>query len=297
MPTKNKILLIEKNEKLYNLITDNIPDVSIEISKSDNAINKLINAPTEFDLIIITLNIDKKVKLNLIKQILSDNTLKFLNIIVEIPELNVQERTDYIASGARYCFTLKDKEFTLSVIKKALLDSQKLKNILQEIALAKNMEKATFKIKTLEEAHALADFLSQVCENQKYALMGITELLINAIEHGNLSMSYEEKTKASVSKNWLELIAEKQTLPENINKYVTVEYIKNNKNKEITIKITDEGQGFDWRKFQNLDNKRKLDTHGRGIFLAKNLAFTSLEYIGKGNTAIAKLKIKAAFTL
>ncbi len=50
----------------------------------------------------------------------------------------------------------------------------------------------------------------------------------------------------------------------------------------MQLRVEDEGKGFNWKALKNaaIDNQ---STQGRGIFMAKNLAFKSLEYSEKGN--------------
>ena len=56
------------------------------------------------------------------------------------------------------------------------------------------------------------------------------------------------------------------------------------------VNILDEGQGFDWKEYMDIDPSRALETHGRGIAQANKISFDNLEYSPKGNavTAIAR---------
>ena len=111
--------------------------------------------------------------------------------------------------------------------------------------------------------------------------LGLNELIINSVEHGNLEISSEEKQKAFEDNKLLHLYNTKLKEPELANRTIT---IKLNITKEIIeLEITDEGKGFDWRKISNpltSDNIEKLA--GKGVFLSKYY-FDELEYKGKGN--------------
>lgn len=146
-----------------------------------------------------------------------------------------------------------------------------------------------FRFKKLQEAHLLAEFLAEACPNPRLAIMGITEILVNALEHGNLGISFEEKSKLQLEENWLDEIDKRLNLPEHINQFVEVEYRR--MEKTIEIKVTDQGEGFDWKKFQDPVNKTLLSTHGRGILLAKSLAFSKLEYSEKGNVVTGTISL------
>jgi anti-sigma regulatory factor (Ser/Thr protein kinase) len=147
--------------------------------------------------------------------------------------------------------------------------------------IAQFMLEGHFRFRQLSEAYLLAQFLAAACPNPRLAAMGITEILVNAVEHGNLGISFEEKSTLQMKANWLEEINRRLNLPAHINQFVEVKLTRTET--EIRITVTDQGTGFDWQRYQSETN-HSFDIHGRGIFLAKSLAFKRLEYTGTGNT-------------
>lgn len=106
------------------------------------------------------------------------------------------------------------------------------------------------------------------------------ELLMNAVEHGNLNITYDEKTK------WLEqggdilsLIEKKNKEPENRKKKIKISYAV--RKKASAFRIQDEGNGFDWRKYLNKKPDDE-ELHGRGISLSKS-CIHQIAYNEKGN--------------
>ena len=57
-------------------------------------------------------------------------------------------------------------------------------------------------------------------------MIGLVELMINAIEHGNLGITYEEKTDLLDSNLWSVEVNRRIRLEENKNKYAVVTYQK-----------------------------------------------------------------------
>ena len=113
--------------------------------------------------------------------------------------------------------------------------------------------------------------------------IALREIIINAIEHGNLDISFEEKTQALIEDRYFELIRERQFEPQNIDKKVTIEYSVS-KEKVMYI-VSDEGQGFNFDNYMDgsADNPNEsFLTHGRGIMMTKN-AFDEIIYSKKGN--------------
>lgn len=287
---QHRILIIgQKAEGISSFIKKNIKDAVIDSHSADDSLDILVNDPHFYDLIIITAHVKAEDKIKFIHTVQSCSDLRFLTIAVEVENLNSSELDVYIKAGARYCFDQDDPEFELLVIKKALLDSDKIKSIPTDLNIMDTVTDASFTFKTLEEAKALGNFIASGCPNPKLARLGIIELFINAVEHGNLEIDYHEKTKIYDKNNWEKHIKEKLNLPENKDKVVTVHYTKSPN--EIKLRIEDQGKGFEWKKFQELSDSRKLDIHGRGVFLATSLSFSTLEYEGKGNIVNAKIKM------
>jgi len=116
--------------------------------------------------------------------------------------------------------------------------------------------------------------------------IGVREMIINAIEHGNLNISFDEKSTETMSGNYMEFIAARQQEPEHREKKVHIEFSLTPE--RAMYKITDMGEGFDHaeviKKIKDKANSEML-AHGRGITMAMNL-FDEVMYNQKGNQVL-----------
>ncbi len=116
--------------------------------------------------------------------------------------------------------------------------------------------------------------------------IALREMIINAIEHGNLGVSFDEKSQATLNDNYFEYIMQRQNDPRFKNKRVNIEYMI--KADRAVYKITDEGDGFDHQSHFNKDaddpNENML-MHGRGITMTREI-FDRIEYNKKGNQVL-----------
>lgn len=122
--------------------------------------------------------------------------------------------------------------------------------------------------------------------------MSLSELLNNALEHGNLEISYEEKTKWMMENGEIiSLINQKRQDPKYKDRKIAISYILNQDFCSFTIR--DDGNGFDWRKFtekkEESPDTENLELHGRGIALSSEM-IGHLEYNEKGNQVTLKIK-------
>jgi hypothetical protein len=60
---------------------------------------------------------------------------------------------------------------------------------------------------------------------------------------------------------------------------------------EVRFTIRDEGKGFDWKKYLEVQPQRAFDNHGRGIAIARAMSFCSVEYRGSGNEVVAVVRL------
>jgi anti-sigma regulatory factor (Ser/Thr protein kinase) len=154
------------------------------------------------------------------------------------------------------------------------------------ISLLKN---AIFQFRTFQEATLLSNFLAQTCPKPVLTDIALSEIFMNAIEHGNLELSYQLKTQLQKENRWLTEIEHRLTLPEYKHKVVTLAYTRTSK--ELIFKITDQGKGFDWQNFKKNIPQYNEELHGRGLAIIQECVFHRIEYQGKGNEVICTINL------
>jgi len=142
--------------------------------------------------------------------------------------------------------------------------------------------KEEYKIQTLEDAQQLSVSIANNTSKPNENLV-ICELLNNAIEHGNLGITYDEKSDLIEKDIFLEEIERRQNLLENRDKYAEV-VIKKCLEGGMVVTIIDQGKGFDFNKYLSIDNSRLFESHGRGIAIANTIL--KIQYLDKGNKVV-----------
>jgi anti-sigma regulatory factor (Ser/Thr protein kinase) len=140
---------------------------------------------------------------------------------------------------------------------------------------------AQHRFRTLEEARELSRILACFFPEPARAFHGLSELLFNAIEHGNLSIGFDEKTALLRQGKWHETIATRLELAPFAYRQASAELQIDEGS--VSVVIRDEGEGFDWRPFMNFAPERLSIPNGRGIASARLFAFCHMEYRGEGN--------------
>jgi PAS domain S-box-containing protein len=132
-------------------------------------------------------------------------------------------------------------------------------------------------------------------ETSAFLMVCLREIVLNAVEHGNLEIGFEEKSEAQRNGTYFEFILRRQKEKPYSDRRVAVEYSITPE--RATFRVTDDGNGFDHGRFASPDPRDLSVTvleHGRGIFMARN-AFDKLIYNEKGNqvTLVKYLKRNA----
>lgn len=149
--------------------------------------------------------------------------------------------------------------------------------------------KIHFHFRTLEEAHRLANMLSNLYPEPERVVYGLREMLINAVEHGNLGICFARKAELLQRNQWVSEIKHRLTLNEYKNKYGTI--ILEKRPEKIVAYIHDSGTGFDWKNYETMPESNLTAPNGRGIMTARALSFDEVEYLGMGNAVMCTVNL------
>jgi anti-sigma regulatory factor (Ser/Thr protein kinase) len=117
----------------------------------------------------------------------------------------------------------------------------------------------------------------------KMIRISLREIIINAIEHGNLEISFGDKSSAMMEDSYFETVRARQMHPDFISRKVYIDYSVNSD--RVIYTVTDEGPGFDHEEFFNNDiisDENMFLAHGRGLTMTKN-TFDQVIFNNKGN--------------
>lgn len=143
--------------------------------------------------------------------------------------------------------------------------------------------------RTVEEARALARNLAAICPRPHAVETGLFELFMNAIEHGNLEIGGTEKG----------ILLSQDRLEDEINARLMhpayrdrqVEVTTTVTARCISFHVQDSGSGFNWRMYLKHEAENLDRPHGRGIMIARKLAFDELTYSAAGTSVTALVNL------
>ena len=140
---------------------------------------------------------------------------------------------------------------------------------------------ATLKVQTFDDIDQCVKIATTALALAPEATLGLRELAINAVEHGNLEIDFDHKSELLAGGTWQNEIERRLASAEYCDRFASVELLRNGE--QFTIHITDQGPGFNWRQHLDDETAPKHMLHGRGMSIAMAGGFDSLAYDGVGN--------------
>ncbi len=206
-------------------------------------------------------------------------------VIIIAESLNRKQAVSYLQCGARACLehpaSQKEIAFQLSKIFGERAESYNPFSLVSEerkIILPNDFGLVVQVVKDLVYTTLPTE------ENNKYqVILGLNEIVNNAIEHGNLAISFEEKSEALKESVFFELAWERANSKEYRDRVVEINASVFPTEKKVVYVVKDMGQGFNWRNLPNpKDDINLLKRNGRGLMIAMH-AFDELSFNEKGN--------------
>jgi CheY-like chemotaxis protein len=292
-----KILCIDDEIANLDILTFYLTEANFEVITADDGDTgyEKLEANSDVDVIVLDRMMPRMNGLDFVKKIKAIKRFSEIPVIMQTAAASSNQVLEGIKAGVYYYLTKPyDEGMLLGIIRNAHEDAKNLKVLKDEVRKQKSvlglMEYSHFHFRTLDDARNLACFIANCLPKPDVAIYGLSELLINAVEHGNLGITYSEKTQLVVGGTWHDEVQRRLHLPEYKDKVGFLHFEA--KGDTATVKIIDQGPGFDWKQYINISVDRSTHPHGRGIALSRQYSFINMEYQGNGNEVICTLDAK-----
>lgn len=270
------------------------PDYQLSFAVNGEEAWSVLAATPPVDLVVLDRMMPVLDGLTLLKRIKADPRFRDLQVIMQTAASAPEEVREGIEAGAYYYLTKPYQPEALhAIVRAALTDIAERRRTVSGAIRHDDVlplpAQGEFNFRTLDQAHSLASSLAAMCPDPATVALGLTELLVNAIEHGNLDISYAEKKELRQNEGWEAEVARRLALPEFSQRIACVSV--SHDHHAIVFTVEDQGLGFDWQRFLEFEPERAFDPNGRGIAMARQVSFAHLEYQGRGNIVQATVSL------
>lgn len=293
-----KVLIVEDQETVRDTIRLGLRIIrkfKFEYKEASNGKEGLEALDSGFlpDLIIADLMMPEMDGFAFIDNVKSQDHLRFIPIIVLSAKSGVEDITHALRLGA-IDYLVKPFEYRdLSRIERGIesgiilsradrirtleekIDEQSLQwEIINSLEVSRS-----FKIKDREDVIPLCSLLTQYFPNEKRNVlcMGLNEIILNGIVHGNLDVDSAIKDQVGGNQIFEQKVQEREKESPYNTRYVDVTLTR--MKEQIKVVIEDEGKGFDPRTLKDplSDPNCLLLPYGRGIAMTR-FAFDEVEF-------------------
>lgn len=297
MNEQGRILLAEDDEIVTIIIRDLLDSHGFQVTTCTNGLAAWECLQTDrqaYDAVLLDLDMPLMDGMEVLRRIKNDSVLTHIPVIMETAQGDKESIREGLAQGAYYYLTKPfQPEVLLAVINAALQHGRAVRDMVARARRAERplalLHSGCFRFRDLEEGTSLASYLAGTCPKPEQAIQGLQELLVNAVEHGNLAISYAGKGALIRDGSWQEEVQRRLHMAEYRDRYVEVDFQRRPESLRFTIR--DQGAGFDWKDFLDLSPERAFDLNGRGIAIARKLSLDTIEFQGNGNTVIATINL------
>lgn len=296
---KYKVLIVDDEDANRDILEIYLEDAGYETVSAVHGAQAWdeLEKHKDFDVVVLDRMMPVMDGMAFMDKITADERFKHIPVVMQTAAASQEEVAQGINAGVFYYLTKPyRKELLLALVHSAIQETLDRNLVRQKVInsrkLAGLMEQGRFKFRTLEDVRSLAPIVSLCFPEPEVVALGVMELMVNAVEHGNLEITCDEKAQLMVEGRW-EREIEKRLKNEKYkhrNAYVGYEKWDD----RVVLQITDDGNGFDFAAYLDIDPSRVLKPNGRGIALARLMSFDNIEFLGKGNEVRAMVYVKPA---
>lgn len=290
---RDRVLIIDDEQSNLDFIARLLANepLLLDLQTDGIAAWKTLESMNEhYSLIIVDSLMPKLDGLEFLRRLKANPRFSEVPVIMLTTATSPEEVSKGMQAGAYYyLFKPILPESLISIVRGAIEDHRSLRVVRHlskhQEAAQKLLVTAEYRFCSLRDINHLVPILSGFTPQPHLTASGLADLMVNAIEHGNLGITYAEKARLKFDGTWEAEIEHRLALPEYHDRFasIRIEQFPG----RIQYTITDQGKGFDWKKYLEFDPGRVFDPNGRGIAMARKMSFSRLEFLDKGNIVVA----------
>lgn len=297
--TKERVLVVDDEQLNLFIIEEFLEQEDVELETHSDPLAawaSLIAPDSNFSLVVLDRMMPELDGMEFLRRMKRETRFADIPVIMQTAASSPDQVREGLEAGAYYYLTKPyEPEALISIVRVAMEDRRARSQLRTRAARLEDAQKlisnVEYRFVTMDDITSLVPVLASMCPVPDVVAPGLSDLMVNAIEHGNLGVTYQEKSSLKWEGDWEGEINRRLALPQYCDRFATIRLERNAGS--VVFTISDQGDGFDWYKFLGFDPDRAFGPNGRGIAMAKMMSFTSLEYQGKGNVVVASVSTGA----
>lgn len=291
--TKERVLVVDDEQMNLFIIEEFLADEGLTLDLFSDPVaawDRFQLNGSDYDLVVLDRMMPGLDGMEFLRRLKTETPFADIPVIMQTAASAPEQIRQGLDAGAYYYLTKPyEPEALVQIVRSALDDLRHREAVQRQAAHPETGAQIGLGVEerfvNLDDVARLVPLLAALCPQPEAVAPGLADLMVNAVEHGNLGVTYKEKALLKWEGQWEAEIARRLALPQFRDRFASVccERFPD----RIVFTITDQGEGFDWKKYLDFDPERAFDPNGRGIAMAKMMSFGNIEYRGRGNEVVA----------
>lgn len=293
-----RVLLVEDDRMAAMMVSSMLSDLGYQVEIAQNgaeAYALLREAPTRADMVLTDRFMPALDGLGLTRRLRREPATQHMPIIMLTGTGDSSSVAEGIEAGVQQYLTKPVDPNLLQQVMQATV-----RQIEQRRAAARtlqshqsgfgNIQRIDFHLRKMSDIAPVASLLASLADNPEKVIVGLRELLTNAVEHGLYRLGGQAKAHHLANGTLDAELARREADPA----YAGVAEAAAQRLPEgLKFAFRDPGPGFAWQRFIRPDPAQGIGQTGRGIARSA-LIFSKLEFHGTGNLVTATLASRPA---
>ena len=291
------VLLVDDEAFNLEILEELLSDCGYQTDTANNgreACDILSANPNKYSVVLLDRMMPEMNGIEVTEFMRKDSELRKIPIVMQSAKAAKQDIEEGLNAGILYYLTKPfAKKDLLSIVETAASYYFDYQRLLVDLPQSNTVQAdgVPVEVQTLDDARRVSTQLAGLAQEPDKIVMGLYELIVNGIEHGNLGVGYRLKSCFKEKSAWIQEIERRLQLDENKNKSVKI-VCRVNQDK-LSFEISDDGMGFNFREFFEVSTLRSMNTVGRGIAIARILCFDKVEYQAPGNIVVVTTQARS----
>lgn len=296
---KRTVLVLDDDEINLMILTKGTQEAGYNakpFATAAEALDYMLQHPGEIDIAVLDKMMPGMNGIELLKRMKATESLKRIPAIIQTGDAGVEQMREGIEAGAYYYLTKPfHPEILTALLNAAAIDCGVQEEMTKQAAdgaeVLRMLQQGEFDLKTHDEGRRICAMIAHVALYPEFVMVGLMELIANAIEHGNLAIGFDKKRECLINGTFEQEVATRANSKEFANRRVKMQFEKRPGGLYIIIK--DDGIGFDWQAQADHRALLKLnEPSGRGISKAM-VMLDGVRYIANGNEVHCSIKLQS----
>ena len=241
----------------------------------------LIEKPDDIHFVLLDRMMPGMDGLEVTRKMREHPRLRFVPVIIQSGKVGADILNEaYVAGADHYLIKPFDDRVMLYMLNSVKNDVERFLNLEELLKSPPRLESSPTTLKLPSECNKIAASLAHDATDPMSVAIALSEIMLNAVEHGNLEIGSIQKNNLIQTGQWQNEIQNRLSQPELQSRNVTVHSEQAGTERVVVIK--DDGKGFKHQNFTNFDVETLTKLSGRGINRALR-GIKKLEFIGEGN--------------